>query len=110
MQDGGVYILPIQHLLDDTCITYGNWKENDITFITTLTSFGSILSVEWWSCLQAEQYYALVGTSDGTLVCVDLTTGFLVGKTTVEEPIHRLNCFTDENTDILNLLVSCNDG
>ncbi|XP_065332250.1 uncharacterized protein ca isoform X2 [Cloeon dipterum] len=103
--DSSLCIVPALALVDPEAALDLRWQTSDITKLLTTKLRPVATSIVWWNSLDG-QHVAILGSENGQITFVSLTTGNDLGRTFVTGEINSLQLCLDNSLDLVFLIIS----
>ncbi|CAH1782485.1 unnamed protein product [Owenia fusiformis] len=104
-----LFIVPALCMLDSKAKVNQIWKIDDITEVKIPRRRGSPVCVTWWYTL-ADQHIAIVGTTRGSMLLIDLISGRPLVQSDVPEPILNIELIQNNSQTKTYALISTTAG
>jgi hypothetical protein len=105
--DGSLFVVPALSLVDPSAALDHRWRAGDLTELPLTAGVvrPTPSSLVWWHNLDG-QHVAVLGSAQGHICFVSLTSGADLGRTGIPEPIEDICLCQDNNLDSVFILVS----
>ncbi|KAF4527744.1 hypothetical protein B566_EDAN014954 [Ephemera danica] len=105
--DGSLFVVPALSLVDPSAALDHRWRGGDITELplTPGTSRPTPSALVWWHNLDG-QHVAVLGSAQGHICFVSLTSGADLGRTGVPESVEDISLCQDNNLDSVFILIT----
>ncbi|WAR18296.1 UVR8-like protein [Mya arenaria] len=107
-ENGNLFIIPALPMLDPSVQVNHQWSVDDVTIVTCLTPRALPTHCVWWQTLDG-RHIAIVATTVGELLYVDLERGCQVAERVVDEHIRSTELVQDDQQTLTSLLVYASD-
>ncbi|EZA47730.1 X-linked retinitis pigmentosa GTPase regulator-like protein [Ooceraea biroi] len=109
--DGSLYMLPALTLIGENYVIDKRWKTEDVTYIPFVNSQLSHFrptSVTWWKNTHTHTPIdiGIIGTECGAILFINLSNGYQMGITYINESISSLHICQNENEEDACLLIT----
>ncbi|XP_052768315.1 uncharacterized protein LOC128208770 [Mya arenaria] len=108
-ENGNLFIIPALPMLDPSVQVNHQWSVDDVTIVTCLTPRALPTHCVWWQTLDG-RHIAIVATTVGELLYVDLERGCQVAERVVDEHIRSTELVQDDQQTLTSLLVTGKTG
>ncbi|XP_059473427.1 uncharacterized protein LOC132195443 isoform X2 [Neocloeon triangulifer] len=103
--DSSLCVVPALALVDPEAAVDLRWQTSNLTKLQTTKLRPVATSIVWWNSLDG-QHVAILGSENGQVAFVSLTTGTELGRTCVDGEISNLHLSHDNSLDLVFLIIS----